>query len=90
MKRKTISKRFGAKLRVYNEWLKSNRTLTTPEIMLKTAAKLQGHYGYYGVTDHARKIGAIYYGSPLFGAGMLFAMKFVVTLLEFRHRRIGA
>ena len=61
MKRKTISKRFAAKLRVYKEWLKSNRTLTTPEIMLKTAAKLQGHYGYYGVTDNARKIGAYYH-----------------------------
>ena len=61
MKRQTISKRFGAKLLAYKEWLKSNRTLTTPEIMLKTAAKLQGHYGYYGVTDNARKIGAYCY-----------------------------
>ena len=34
MKRQTISKRFGAKLLAYKEWLKSNRTLTTPEIML--------------------------------------------------------
>jgi group II intron reverse transcriptase/maturase len=46
MKRKTISKRLSAKLRSYKEWLKSNRTLSTPEIMKKTARKLRGHYGY--------------------------------------------
>lgn len=61
MKRKTNSKRFGVKLLAYKAWLKSNRTLTTPEIMQKTAAKLRGHYGYYGVTDNARKINAYYY-----------------------------
>lgn len=58
MKRQTISKRLGAKLLAYKEWLKSNRTLTLPQIMRTTAAKLQGHYGYYGVTDNADKIGA--------------------------------
>ena len=46
MKRKTISKRLTAKLRVYKEWLKKNRTLTTPEIRRITGAKLRGHYGY--------------------------------------------
>ena len=61
MKRKTIGKRFGAKLLAYKEWLKSNRTLTTPEIMQKTAAKLRGHYGYYGVTDNAKMINAYFH-----------------------------
>lgn len=61
MKRKTIGKRFGAKLTVYKEWLKSNRTLSTPDIMRKTAAKLRGHYGYYGVTDNSKRIVAYYY-----------------------------
>lgn len=56
MKRKTVSKRFTAKLKVYKEWLKANRTLSTGEIMRKTATKLQGHYGYYGVTDNSKSI----------------------------------
>ena len=61
MKRKTISKRLTAKLKVYKEWLKKNRTLPTPEILRITAAKLRGHYGYYGVTDNSRGISAFYY-----------------------------
>ena len=61
MKRKIISKRLSAKLRIYKEWLKSNRTLSTPEIMKKTARKLRGHYGYYGVTDNSKGISAFYY-----------------------------
>ena len=56
MKRKTISKRFSVKLRVYKDWLRANRTLPTPEIMKTTAAKLRGHYGYYGVTDNGKSI----------------------------------
>ena len=61
MKRKTISKRLTAKLRLYKEWLKKNRTLTTPEILYKTMQKLRGHYGYYGVTDNSKGIGSYYY-----------------------------
>ena len=56
MKRKTISKRFTAKLKAYKEWLKANRILPTADIMLKTAEKLQGHFAYYGVTDNYRSI----------------------------------
>ncbi len=58
MKRKTISKRLTAKLRAYKDWLKKNRTLTTPEILHKTVQKLRGHYGYYGVTDNIHGINA--------------------------------
>jgi group II intron reverse transcriptase/maturase len=60
MKRKTVSKRVTVKLRAYKEWLKENRTLSTPEIMRKTASKLHGHYGYYGVTDNNRGIRGYY------------------------------
>ena len=56
MKRKTISKRFTAKLKAYKEWLKANRILPTADIMLKTASKLQGHFAYYGVTDNYKSI----------------------------------
>ena len=61
MKRKTISKRLTAKLRAYKDWLKKNRTLTTPEILHKTVQKLRGHYSYYGVTDNIHGINAYCY-----------------------------
>ncbi len=61
MKRKTISKRMTAKLRVYKDWLKKNRTQPTFEILRVTVAKLRGHYGYYGVTDNSKGISAFYY-----------------------------
>lgn len=60
MKRKTISKRLTVKLKSYKAWLKKNKTLGTPEIMKKTASKLQGHYGYYGVTDNNKGIRGYY------------------------------
>ncbi len=56
MKRKTISKRFTVKLIGFKEWLRSNRTLTTAEIMKTSAAKLRGHFAYYGVTDNSKCI----------------------------------
>jgi hypothetical protein len=61
MKRKTISKRLTAKLKAYKGWLKSNRALTTPNIIQKTVSKLRGHYGYYGVTDYSQGVNAYYY-----------------------------
>ena len=61
MKRKTVSKRFTAKLIAYKEWLKANRTLTTMQILNTTAAKLRGHYAYYGVTDNSKGITSFAY-----------------------------
>ena len=55
MKRKTVSKRFTAKVVAYKEWLKANRTLPTAEIMKTTAAKLRGHFAYYGVNDNSKR-----------------------------------
>lgn len=61
MKRKTISKRFTVKLIGFKEWLRSNRTLTTAEIMKTTIAKLRGHFAYYGVTDNSKSIHSFAY-----------------------------
>ncbi len=61
MKRKTVSKRFTAKVKAVKQWLKLNRTLPTAELMQKLAAKLRGHYAYYGVTDNSQGIGRFYY-----------------------------
>ena len=59
--RKTISKRFTAKLKMYKQWLRSNRTLSTAEIMQTTARKLQGHFGYYGISGNSRSIHSFAY-----------------------------
>ena len=61
MKRKTVSKRFTAKLVGYKEWLKANRTLSTAQIMKTTAAKLRGHFAYYGVTDNSKSVQSFSY-----------------------------
>lgn len=74
MKRKTISKRFTAKLVAYKEWLKANRTLPTAQILKTTAAKLRGHFAYYGVTDNSKSI-------------RNFAYQVLLTLLKWLNRR---
>ena len=56
MKRVTSRKKFTAKLRMFRDWLKANRTLPTSDLMDKVASKLRGHYAYYGVTDNSRGI----------------------------------
>ena len=56
MKRKTSRKKFKAKLFAFKEWLKKSRTLPTPELMKTAAAKLRGHFAYYGVTDNSQGI----------------------------------
>lgn len=74
MKRKTISKRFTAKLTGYKDWLKANRTLPIAEIMKITAAKLRGHFAYYGVTDNSKSISN-------------FSYQVLQTLLKWLNRR---
>ena len=61
MKRKTISKRFTAKLKAYKEWVRTNRTLSTAEIVQTTIAKLRGHIAYYGVTDNIKGVSRFVY-----------------------------
>jgi len=61
MKRKTMSKRFTAKLVAFKEWLRANRTMPTKQYMMRVAAKLRGHYAYYGVTDNSRSIRSFAY-----------------------------
>jgi RNA-directed DNA polymerase len=61
MKRATSRKKFGAKLRVFRDWLKANRTLPTRELMDEVASKLRGHFAYYGVTDNSKGISRFAY-----------------------------
>ncbi len=61
MKRVTSSKKFTAKIRMFRDWLKANRTLPTDEFMEKVASKLRGHFAYYGVTDNSKGISRFAY-----------------------------
>ena len=56
VKRKTSAKKFRAKLVAFKEWLKRVRTRPTRWIWEQTAAKLRGHFAYYGVTDNSLAI----------------------------------
>ncbi|EFK10687.1 group II intron, maturase-specific domain protein [delta proteobacterium NaphS2] len=56
MKRITSSKKFTAKIRMFRDWLKANRTLPADQLMEKVASKLRGHFAYYGVTDNSKGI----------------------------------
>ena len=49
-------KKFTAKLKAFNEWLKKARTMKTKDLWETAKAKLRGHYNYYGVTDNTRGI----------------------------------
>jgi len=61
MKRVTSRKKFTAKIRMFWEWFKANRTLPTAELMEKVASKLRGHFAYYGVTDNSKGISRFAY-----------------------------
>lgn len=61
LKRKTSSKKLKMSLKRMNKWIKDNRHLSVEELIHKINQKLQGHYGYYGITFNSRSI-ALYYG----------------------------
>lgn len=52
IKWKTSKKKFNAKVKEFNKWMKENRHLSLKEIWEKVNAKLRGHYNYYGVSDN--------------------------------------
>jgi group II intron reverse transcriptase/maturase len=55
--RKTSRKKYVAKCRAMNEWLKKIRNKVETRIWWKTLiAKLRGHYQYYGVSENYRGI----------------------------------
>jgi RNA-directed DNA polymerase len=56
MKRVTSGKKNRAKLVAFKEWIRRERDQPLQWIMEKVAAKLRGHYGYYGVSDNTRGI----------------------------------
>jgi len=59
--RKTSAKKFRAKVKDLNLWLKAIRnTVQTKDWWKVLGAKLRGHYGYYGVSENYRSIWKFY------------------------------
>ena len=59
--RKTSRKKFSAKCREMNDWLKSIRNLVKTKDWWKIlAAKLRGHFQYYGVSENYVSITKFY------------------------------
>lgn len=50
LKRKTSKKKLKASLQRTNEWISSNRHKAVGELIHELNRKLQGYYGYYGIT----------------------------------------
>jgi len=56
LKRKTSSKKLRMSLKRLNEWMKRNRHRPVKQIIHLLNQKLQGHYGYYGITFNYRAV----------------------------------
>jgi RNA-directed DNA polymerase len=56
VKRRTARKKLQAALRRMGNWLKTHRHWKLRELMEKLAAKLRGHWNYYGVIGNSRSL----------------------------------
>ncbi len=61
VKRKTCCKKFNAKVKEFDIWLKRNREIKLKILMEKINIKLMGHYRYYGITDNTYMIALFQY-----------------------------
>lgn len=62
LKVKTEKSKLGKKIQEYTDWIKEKRAkFTTNELWEQTAAKLRGHYNYYGVHTNRTKLNHFYY-----------------------------
>ena len=52
VKRKTMASRLARALKAVTDWCGKHRHESIPEQRTALAAKLQGHYGYYGITGN--------------------------------------
>ncbi|MDZ7692715.1 MAG: reverse transcriptase domain-containing protein [Balneolaceae bacterium] len=60
LKRKTSKKKRKASLQRVNQWMKANRHKPVKQFIGELNRKLQGHYGYYGVTFNFRSLNTYY------------------------------
>jgi len=56
LKRKTSKKKLKASLQRMNQWIRSHRDLPIEYLIGQLNRKLQGYYGYYGITFNARAL----------------------------------
>ncbi len=61
VKRKTDVKKFRAKVKAFNVWIKAVRNINLmSELFKEVKPKLLGHYAYYGITDNSVMIRSYY------------------------------
>jgi RNA-directed DNA polymerase len=60
VQRKTAKKKFKQAVRRVYQWCKANRHTPVKEQWRTLSRKVQGHYGYYGVTFNMRRIQGFY------------------------------
>jgi|PlaIllAssembly_1097288.scaffolds.fasta_scaffold33240_3 group II intron reverse transcriptase/maturase len=60
LKRKTMSKRLTRAIKEVNAWCKSNRHEPLDEQRKALCRKLNGHYGYYGITGNSMSLRSYY------------------------------
>ncbi len=56
VKRKTARKKFNAKIKEMNIWIKEHRYYKTKQIIDEINIKLKGHYQYFGITDNSNSL----------------------------------
>jgi RNA-directed DNA polymerase len=56
LKRKTSKKKLKASLHRVNEWIRINKAKPVEQLIFELNRKLQGHYGYYGITFNGRSL----------------------------------
>jgi hypothetical protein len=61
VKRKTARDRFRRSLRSIAKWCREHRFLSISEQQVALAAKLRGHFAYYGITGNSRSLGDFRY-----------------------------
>lgn len=59
--KKTEKKRLARALKEINKWCRENRHLKIREQYVQLSKKLQGHYGYYGITPNRRAINVFFH-----------------------------
>lgn len=60
LKRKTSRKKLKFSLQRINIWIRTNRHLPIKKLIAKLNRKMQGHYGYYGITFNSRSLHSYY------------------------------
>lgn len=60
LKRKTSSKKLTLALIKIQDWVKRNRNRKLKELIFDLNRKLQGHYGYYGITFNSKGINSYF------------------------------